>query len=199
MCLDYRSRRQLPSSKFQGLIELSIKRGLYARRGFRKGEAGPARSENSRATLRFAHAKSERLRARGNSFRRCHSCLRNAGRRCAHLQNAFHRPAIEQHLSAQSGESGGRALQCRAERLHAILFYQPHQPRTPLPPSPAMGGPALFIGAQSLYTQYFSTTGISQFFWWNRGFFTPNSAGAKVLLGPKGLPADVAFGAEIWP
>jgi hypothetical protein len=67
----------------------------------------------------------------------------------------------------------------------------------PLNPANQVAGP--FNVAQSVYTQYFSTTGISQFFWWNRGFFTPNSAGAKVLLGPKGLPADVAFGAEIGP
>ena len=34
---------------------------------------------------------------------------------------------------------------------------------------------------------------------WNRGFFTPNSAGANALLGPKGLPANLASGASIGP
>ena len=32
-----------------------------------------------------------------------------------------------------------------------------------------------------------------------RGFFTPNSAGANALLGPKGLPANLASGASIGP
>jgi hypothetical protein len=40
------------------------------------------------------------------------------------------------------------------------------------------------------------STGNGRFVWWNRAFFTPNSAGAKVLLN-KGVPADLASGAEI--
>jgi hypothetical protein len=43
-----------------------------------------------------------------------------------------------------------------------------------------------------------STTGRGTLMWWNRGFFTPNSAGAKVLLS-NALPADLASGAEIGP
>jgi len=35
--------------------------------------------------------------------------------------------------------------------------------------------------------------------WWNRGFFVPNSAGAEVLLGNKSFVADVASGAQIGP
>ncbi|HEV3306195.1 MAG TPA: hypothetical protein VGZ91_07125 [Candidatus Sulfotelmatobacter sp.] len=42
-------------------------------------------------------------------------------------------------------------------------------------------------------------TGIGTIFWWNRGFFTPNTAGANVLLDNNRLPADVAAGAEIGP
>jgi|SRR5579863_2089804 len=42
-------------------------------------------------------------------------------------------------------------------------------------------------------------TGIGTIFWWNRGFFTPNTAGANVLLDDNRLPADVAAGAEIGP
>lgn len=42
-------------------------------------------------------------------------------------------------------------------------------------------------------------TGIGTIFWWNRGFFTPNTAGAKVVLGAGQLPADLAAGAEIGP
>lgn len=56
-----------------------------------------------------------------------------------------------------------------------------------------------FNVAQSQYTQFFYTTGVSQFFWLNRGFFQPNSAGAKVLLGANNLPAEVGFGANIGP
>jgi hypothetical protein len=44
-----------------------------------------------------------------------------------------------------------------------------------------------------------SETGIGTIMWWNRGFFTPNTAGAQVLLGPKKWPADVASGSEIGP
>jgi hypothetical protein len=45
----------------------------------------------------------------------------------------------------------------------------------------------------------FSSENIFTAFWWNRAFFTPNSAGANVMLGAKGLPADLASGAEIGP
>jgi hypothetical protein len=60
--------------------------------------------------------------------------------------------------------------------------------------------PAPFNIAQSTNSTFRSgsTTGRGTFMWWNRGFFTPNSGGAKVLLA-KGEPADVAFGAEIGP
>jgi hypothetical protein len=44
----------------------------------------------------------------------------------------------------------------------------------------------------------FTTTGVGTLQWWNRGFFVPNSAGAKVLLS-NGLPANLASGAEIGP
>jgi len=42
-------------------------------------------------------------------------------------------------------------------------------------------------------------TGIGTIMWWNRGFVTPNTAGAKVLLGADELPAALASGAEIGP
>jgi hypothetical protein len=67
------------------------------------------------------------------------------------------------------------------------------------PLNPAQQFAPAFNVAQSQYTQYFYTTGVSQFFWWNRGFFEPNSAGAKVVLGANNLPADLAFGADIGP
>lgn len=44
-----------------------------------------------------------------------------------------------------------------------------------------------------------SLTGVGTIFWWNRGFFTPNTAGANVLLDGNRLPADVVAGAEIGP
>jgi hypothetical protein len=37
------------------------------------------------------------------------------------------------------------------------------------------------------------------YFWWNRGFFTPNSAGANVLVDDTGMVADAAAGALIGP
>jgi hypothetical protein len=42
-------------------------------------------------------------------------------------------------------------------------------------------------------------TGIGTIFWWNRGFFTPNTAGANVLLESNQLPADLVAGVEIGP
>jgi hypothetical protein len=68
-----------------------------------------------------------------------------------------------------------------------------------LPLNPAEQAVAPFNIAQTTMSYFLSTTGISQFIWWNRGFFVPNSAGAKVLLGAKNVPANVASGAEIGP
>lgn len=51
--------------------------------------------------------------------------------------------------------------------------------------------------AQTTFSYITSTEDIP--FWWNRGFFAANSAGAKVLLGDKDLPADLAAGDEIGP
>lgn len=43
-----------------------------------------------------------------------------------------------------------------------------------------------------------SETGVGTLQWWNRGFFTPNTAGANVLLS-NDLPANLALGAIIGP
>jgi hypothetical protein len=67
------------------------------------------------------------------------------------------------------------------------------------PLNPIGVGPAPFLVAQSTLQYFLSTTGVSSLRWWNRGFFTPNSGGAKVLLASNGLPANVASGAEIGP
>jgi len=67
----------------------------------------------------------------------------------------------------------------------------------PLNPSGVV--PAPFFVAQSTLQYFFGTTGVSSSRWWNRGFFTPNSNQAKVLLASNGLPANVAPGAEIGP
>jgi hypothetical protein len=53
--------------------------------------------------------------------------------------------------------------------------------------------------AQTTFNYFHGTTGVSTWGWWNRGFFTPNTVGAKVLLGANNLPADVAYGAQIGP
>lgn len=67
------------------------------------------------------------------------------------------------------------------------------------PINPAGQFAAPFNVAQTTYTYFHSTTGISHFSWWNRGFFTPNSANAKLLLGSQSLPANLATGASIGP
>jgi len=46
---------------------------------------------------------------------------------------------------------------------------------------------------------FYNTSNSSQSFSWNRAFFTPNSAGANVLLGPGGLAANLASGVSIGP
>lgn len=58
--------------------------------------------------------------------------------------------------------------------------------------------PSFNIAQQADSTFVSTTAKASVLFWWNRGFFTPNSAAAEVLLS-KGFPADVAFGEEIGP
>jgi hypothetical protein len=59
---------------------------------------------------------------------------------------------------------------------------------------------APFNIAQGTNSSFFSftTTGVGILQWWNRGFFTPNTIGAKVLLS-NSLPANLASGAEIGP
>jgi len=78
--------------------------------------------------------------------------------------------------------------------LSAELF---HTTTYPINPAGQLAAP--FNVAQTTYTYFHSTTGVSHLSWWNRGFFTPNSAGAKLLLGSQNLPADVASGASIGP
>jgi hypothetical protein len=45
----------------------------------------------------------------------------------------------------------------------------------------------------------FYSSAYARLFLWNRGFFTPNSLGANVLLGKSNLPANLAAGASIGP
>jgi len=68
-----------------------------------------------------------------------------------------------------------------------------------LPFNPAGQPASPFNFAQTTFQYFLSTTGVSSLRWWNRGFFNPNSGGAKVLLGAKNLPADVALGSLIGP
>jgi hypothetical protein len=64
--------------------------------------------------------------------------------------------------------------------------------------NPAGQAFAPFNVAQS--TVRYSGNGYSySFVSWNRAFFSPNSAGAQVLLDSKGFPVDVAAGASIGP
>lgn len=73
------------------------------------------------------------------------------------------------------------------------------QSSSTFPLNPAQQFAPAFNVAQTQYSLFFSTTGVSQFFWWNRGFLEPNSAGAQVVLGTNNLPADLDFGANIGP
>jgi hypothetical protein len=70
---------------------------------------------------------------------------------------------------------------------------------TTVPFNPATMPAAPFNVAQSAFQYFLSTTGVSSLRWWNRGFFTPNSKGAKVVLGDKNWPANLALGAQIGP
>jgi hypothetical protein len=67
------------------------------------------------------------------------------------------------------------------------------------PLNPANQNAAPFNIAQTTFSYYLGTTGVSTLLWLNRGFFTPNTAGAKVLLGAKDFPSDMVPGAEIGP
>jgi hypothetical protein len=75
------------------------------------------------------------------------------------------------------------------------------------PLNPANAAFAPFNVAQTTMSTLLSTfrrtttpplSGLTSF-WWNRGFFTPNTAGAEVLLGTNNLPAKVAPGSAIGP
>jgi|HubBroStandDraft_6_1064221.scaffolds.fasta_scaffold32270_2 hypothetical protein len=52
---------------------------------------------------------------------------------------------------------------------------------------------------QAAQTTYWSGTTYGQYFWWNRGFLTPNSRNANVMLGSNGYPASVPQGGSIGP
>lgn len=65
----------------------------------------------------------------------------------------------------------------------------------PLNPGDQTAAP--FNIAQS--TLLSTTSAYGRFFWWNRGFFIPNSGGAKLLLGANNLPANLASGSVIGP
>ena len=56
-----------------------------------------------------------------------------------------------------------------------------------------------FNVAQTTFKYFLGTTGVSTWIWLNRGFFSPNTVGAKVLLGIHDLPAGLAYGDQIGP
>jgi hypothetical protein len=68
-----------------------------------------------------------------------------------------------------------------------------------IPFNPAGQAVAPFNVAQTTFSYFLSTTGVSSLRWWNRAFFTPNSGPAKVILGANNLPADVQSGSVIGP
>jgi hypothetical protein len=122
------------------------------------------------------------------------------GRRPAILREDVSRRLGNYALAATA--AGVAALACAipaegapvCKSLTADLF---HTGTYPINPAGQLAAP--FNVAQTTYSYFHSTTGISHLSWWNRGFFTPNSAGAKVLLGTGNLPANLASGAPIGP
>jgi hypothetical protein len=68
-----------------------------------------------------------------------------------------------------------------------------------IPFNPAGQAVAPFNVAQTTFSYFLATTGVSSLRWWNRAFFTPNSGPAKVLLGANNLPADLQSGSVIGP
>lgn len=112
---------------------------------------------------------------------------------------------LNQRLSAYAlaaGAAGVAALACTVPADAAPVCGSPlaqilSTGTFPLNPTGQFAPP--FNVAQTTYSYVGSTTSVNNSLWWNRGFFVANSAAAKVLLGPKNLPADVTPGAEIGP
>ena len=93
-------------------------------------------------------------------------------------------------LACATPAQGTPICKNRSAEIHASNAF---------PLNPMGVGPAPFFVAQTTLQYFLSTTGVSSLRWWNRGFFSPNSGGAKVLLAANSLPADLAPGAEIGP
>lgn len=113
--------------------------------------------------------------------------------------------ALQENLNAYAvaaAATGVAVLACVSPAPGATICKNPSAEihgSNAFPLNPTGVGPAPFFVAQSTLQYFLSTTGVSSLRWWNRGFFTPNSGGAKVLLAKSGLPADVASGVEIGP
>jgi hypothetical protein len=65
------------------------------------------------------------------------------------------------------------------------------------PLNPALQPAAPFNIAQT--TLLYVTSGYGRSYWWNRGFFIPNSGGANLLLGANSWPANLEGGNIIGP
>jgi hypothetical protein len=113
--------------------------------------------------------------------------------------------ALQRSLNAyavSAAAAGVAVLACASPAQGAPVCKYPSaaiHSNNAFPLNPIGVGPAPFFVAQSTLRYFLSTTGVSSLRWWNRGFFTPNSGGATVLLAANSLPADVAPGAEIGP
>jgi hypothetical protein len=115
--------------------------------------------------------------------------------------------ALSQRLNAYAvaaGAAGVAVLACRmpAEAAPVCKTLSAQLTRTSTYPlyliDPAVPPFNIAQGTNATFRSG-SLTGVGTIFWWNRGFFTPNSAGANVLLEANKWPANLAAGAEIGP
>jgi|SRR5271154_617423 len=114
------------------------------------------------------------------------------------LSDSLHRKLNGYALAA--GAAGVAALACSPQAEAApvckTLSIQIVGNNT-LPFNPAGEAfPPLQIAQTTFHT---FTSGYSRPSMWNRGFFTPNSKGASLLLGKSNYPANLASGASIGP
>lgn len=114
------------------------------------------------------------------------------------LSDSLHRKLNGYALAA--GAAGVAALACAPQAEAApvckTLAIQIAGNNT-LPYNPAGEAFPPFQIAQTTFGTFTSNYGRES--QWNRGFFTPNSLGAKLLLGKSNFPASVAAGASIGP
>jgi hypothetical protein len=110
---------------------------------------------------------------------------------------------LNQRLAAYAlaaGAAGVAVLACSgsAEAAPVCKSLSTEIPSTntyPLNPAGQAAPPFDIVNTTLQYV----TSAYDRFFWWNRGFFIPNTGGANVVLGAKDLPANLEAGNMIGP